>query len=87
MTTSRTHTQYLTHGVPEASLVHSLLERISEGRMGITYSTHVISATANDGSDITNLNTFSESICLNLLSHSTVAVNAEDSAHIVITFE
>jgi len=46
----------------QGTLEVSLVERISEGRIGVTYSTLVISATANDGSDITN--TFPKSVCL-----------------------
>ena len=46
----------------QGTLEVSLLARILEGRMGVTYSTHVISATASDGTDITN--TFPESVCL-----------------------
>ena len=47
---------------PQGTLKVSLLERISEGRMGVTYSAHVISATDDDGSDITK--TLPESVCL-----------------------
>ena len=65
MATSRTHTQFLTRVSPEASLLSkeyaSLLARLSEGRMGVAYSAHVISATA-DGPSMTN--TFPASVCL-----------------------
>jgi len=45
----------------QGTLEVSLLERISEGRMGVAYSANVISATTND-SDTTN--TLPESVCL-----------------------
>ena len=45
----------------QGTLEVSLLVRMSEDRMGIAYSAQVISATANDGSDITN--TLPESVC------------------------
>jgi len=50
----------------QGTLEVSLLERISEGRMGVAYSAHVISATTDD-SDITNT--------LNSPSHCTLAVS------------
>jgi hypothetical protein len=45
----------------QGTLVVSLLERISEGCMGVAYSANVISATTNE-SDITS--TLPESVCL-----------------------
>ncbi|KIM48547.1 hypothetical protein M413DRAFT_404837 [Hebeloma cylindrosporum] len=46
----------------KGTLEVSLLERISRGRIGIAYSARVISATTDDGSNVTN--TLPEAICL-----------------------
>ena len=46
----------------QGTLEVSLLERMSEGRMGVAYSAHVILVTTDDGSSIAN--TLPESVCL-----------------------